>query len=322
LNRIKDLFRIDEVDPESRNRVMLIGGISALVLLALGLIAAGYYIDRIKPRGETVFTVGDRKFSYAYLEDRVDAAYADGTFNTSNVQLGIATIVSDIQNEELVRLIAKEDGVTLSPEELDAAIRADAGVPDTSSNDVMARILRSHLQTLGLSLGRYEEMITARALQQKLTDNIKAGLPAEMEEVNLSVILVTTDADAATALQRIRNGEDFGAVAKDVSKHSSAADGGALGWVPADLLVPELADAAFALEPGSVSDVIESTHGFYVAKSDGKEVRELDDTTKTSLARADFGKRLEDESNKYELQNLLTTQQAQQLANHLQSASG
>ena len=48
--------------------LMLIGGIGILVVFALVLIAYGYYSQNIQPRGETVFSVGDRDYDYAYLD--------------------------------------------------------------------------------------------------------------------------------------------------------------------------------------------------------------------------------------------------------------
>jgi parvulin-like peptidyl-prolyl isomerase len=316
------LLRTNEIDPEARNRFLLVAGMVGIVAFALGLIAVGYYVDRIAPRGDTVFTVGDREFSYAYLEDRADAAVAEGRFITSDISFGIAQLVSDIQNEELVRLLAARDGVTISDEELDLGMRDDANVPAAAPRDVFATALRSRLQLLGLSLERYEEYIEAQLLEQKMQDAIVAGLPAEEEQVNLSVILAETDAQAAIARQRVTDGEAFEEVATEVSTHSSASAGGVLGWTPHELLVEDLAAAAFAQEPGTVSDVIETEDGFYIVKVDGKEVRELEEATRTRYGQTLFNDRLEAASTEFELQNLVTIEQAQRIAGRIQSPGG
>lgn len=317
MNRLRDLFSPDEVDPESRNRTLLIGGMVLLVVFALGLIAVGYYVDRVQPRGETVFIVGEREFSYAYLEDRVDAANAQGRFITSDIQFGIAQLISDIQNEELVRRMAAEQGITVSDEEMDAAMRQDAGVPPDATNDVMAPILRDHLQDLGLSLDRYEEIIEVQVLEEKLKEQISAELPEEAEQVDLYLIQVETDASAAQALQRIRDGEAFEDVATEVSAHPSSADGGAMGWTPAELLDEELAAAVFELEPSTLSGVIETEDAFYVVRIDGKETRELSEEVQADLTEQTFAERLEAESEKYELTTTVTVEQAQRIADRL-----
>ena len=140
--------------------------------------------------------------------------------------------------------------------------------------------------------------------------------------MELSLIQVDTDAAAAQAKQRITDGETFEEVAKDVSKHNSATAGGALGWVPHDLLATQLADVAFAQEPGTLSDVVETDNGFYLLRVDAKETRAVDDSTKSNLINHYWNQRLDDAATKYNPQNLLTVGQAQRIAAHVVSAGG
>jgi parvulin-like peptidyl-prolyl isomerase len=322
VNRISSLFGGNDLDPESRSRFLLIGGMVAIVAIALVLIVVGYYVDRVAPRGDTVFQVGERKFSYDYLEDRVNAANALGSFDINNVTFSIAQIVADIQNEELVRLIAREDGISLTDEEIDAGLRRSLGVRPEAAHNTLASSLRARLQLMGLSYDRYSEILEADLLEQKIQANIQEAIPAEIEQVDLHIILVGTDSEAAAARQRIVDGEAFEDVATEVSQHASAADGGELGWTPGDTLVPELAEAVFAQEIGTLSDVIETERGFYIARVDGREERELTEDMRFILARTYFGERLQDASERYELQNLVTIAHAQRIANQLRVVSG
>lgn len=80
---------------------------------------------------------------------------------------------------------------------------------------------------------------------------------------------VVRTADAARALaDSYRNaaigGEDFVALAREHSEDSSAERGGDLGPVGRGLLAQSYEEAAFALEPGGVSEVVESPFGFHV----------------------------------------------------------
>jgi parvulin-like peptidyl-prolyl isomerase len=63
---------------------------------------------------------------------------------------------------------------------------------------------------------------------------------------------------------------DFAALARDISAHESAEDGGLIGWTgPAD--VPkQVYNSSRGLEQGEVSSVIETPDGFYVVKSEGR----------------------------------------------------
>jgi peptidyl-prolyl cis-trans isomerase C len=81
----------------------------------------------------------------------------------------------------------------------------------------------------------------------------------------------STDAQAAArakaeaARQRALTGdEEFTAVARDLSEGPSAPDGGDLGWVTRGALVSPLSETVFALEPGEISEVVQSRFGFHV----------------------------------------------------------
>jgi parvulin-like peptidyl-prolyl isomerase len=73
---------------------------------------------------------------------------------------------------------------------------------------------------------------------------------------------------AKQARERLVGGADFATVAREVSDDPSKARGGLLGWRPADSLGygKELVEAAKKLEPGKVSDVVESERGFHIIR--------------------------------------------------------
>jgi len=108
---------------------------------------------------------------------------------------------------------------------------------------------------------------TDEMLHKTYDDAAKAQKPET--EVHARHILVPTEAEAQAALKRVKGGEDFAKVAKEVSKDPSA-DGGDLGWFTKDRMVPEFAEAAFKLEPGQISDPVKSQFGWHIIKLEGK----------------------------------------------------
>lgn len=88
---------------------------------------------------------------------------------------------------------------------------------------------------------------------------------------------------AREVLEKARRGEDFAALAKAHSQDGSAQAGGDLGWFTKDQMVPTFADAAFAMNPGQVSDLVRTPYGFHIIKVE--EVRP-EETVPLEKARA------------------------------------
>lgn len=98
------------------------------------------------------------------------------------------------------------------------------------------------------------------------------------EQVRASHILVKVEPNAneedktkarekVTAIQeRIKKGEDFAAVAKEVSDCPSKEKGGDLNFFSKGMMVAPFEDAAFGLAPGSVSDIVETQFGYHLIK--------------------------------------------------------
>ena len=79
-------------------------------------------------------------------------------------------------------------------------------------------------------------------------------------------ILVDNEAEAKKIIAELKGGADFAALAKQYSKDPSGAQqGGDLGFFKKDEMVPEFAAAAFALQPGQVSQTpVHSQFGWHV----------------------------------------------------------
>ena len=72
---------------------------------------------------------------------------------------------------------------------------------------------------------------------------------------------------AQGVLDQVRAGADFAELARKLSEdQGSAQSGGDLGCFPPGRMVPEFDDAAFALEPGQISELVKTSYGSHVIR--------------------------------------------------------
>ena len=138
-------------------------------------------------------------------------------------------------------------------------------------------------------LARYQEVIgsdtaliravaKARVLRQKLNEAL-GEVPTAQEQVRARHILVPDEAAAQTVLERLEAGEDFAALATELSTDNSTKEaGGDLGFFPRGVMVPEFEATAFSLPVGETSPPIETQFGYHVIRVEEREAqREIPD---------------------------------------------
>lgn len=91
-----------------------------------------------------------------------------------------------------------------------------------------------------------------------------------MDKIKCSHILVKKQSEALQILERIKEGEKFGKLAKELSIDSgSAKRDGSLGYFGRGMMVKPFEDTAFKLQVGQVSDPVKSEFGYHIIKRFG-----------------------------------------------------
>ena len=86
-------------------------------------------------------------------------------------------------------------------------------------------------------------------------------------KIKCSHILVQKQSEALAVLERIKNGEKFGKLAKELSIDSgSAKRDGNLGYFGRGKMVKEFENAAFNLQVGQISEPVKTQYGYHIIK--------------------------------------------------------
>jgi peptidyl-prolyl cis-trans isomerase C len=85
-------------------------------------------------------------------------------------------------------------------------------------------------------------------------------------EIHCAHILMKTEKDAQSVLDRLKNGEKFTNIAGQVSLCPSKKRGGDLGTFGRGRMVREFEQAAFALQKGQISSIVKTQFGYHVIK--------------------------------------------------------
>ncbi len=85
-------------------------------------------------------------------------------------------------------------------------------------------------------------------------------------KVHCAHILVKTEKEVNTVLERLKKGEKFSAIAKDVSLCPSKKRGGDLGTFGRGQMVKEFEKVAFVLDKGQISGIVKTKFGYHIIR--------------------------------------------------------
>lgn len=212
-------------------------------------------------------------------------------------------ILQKLLNERMMLQRAKVLFITVNDKELDKKIDE---IKKAFSEERFARFFSDDTMTYDV----WRENQRRRMILEKLIEKeVNSKISVTDEEVGvylkdhgqknhfekrihvLQIFLYKKDR-AELVLKRLKEGEDFGKVAKKESMSPEAAKGGDLGYISPGVM-PEVVDKTiFSLPAGEISGVIKSPYGYHIFKvverSDGEneDLSDLYEKTRENLLRA------------------------------------
>ena len=256
-----------------------------LILILCSFISGQETLDRI------VAVVDDEIILQSELNLQVAYLAAQRNIDPKDSKLQ-STILNRMIEDKLLYAQAALDSIIISDEEVNAALENQLNyfISQYGSQEKLEQVygmsidkirrelrdeVRKSLMSNRVQQKHFSEIDVTRREVEEFYNTYKDSLALIPEKFELAHIFINPQKGerlkakarefAESLLDSIKNGADFAALAKKYSDDpGSAAKGGELGFVKRGVFFPEFEAAAFQLEDGELSEVVESPVGFHI----------------------------------------------------------
>ena len=269
------------------NHKMMLVAIVTFVMTAVAASAQKYQDGVID---KTIAVVGNEMVTISQLEEEVQIMRAYGMLSDKS---GRCEILEQMMSSKLFLMQARVDSINVNNDMVESELRnridnvrtqlgGDEGVEEYFKKPIhkLRQEWREAITNQTLTQQMQQEI--AKNVQdltpfdvQKYIDGVdQADLPLVPTKYQLSQICIYPDREAANLAvkerllairERIINGEKFTTLARLYSQDpGSSRKGGELGMASKSIFWPAFSDAAMALKPGIVSQIVETPDGFHL----------------------------------------------------------
>ncbi len=167
-----------------------------------------------------------------------------------------------------------------------------------------ANVDRQFVNNKDYSKEFFRKQLYYQELQRKVQDFLAKDIPTEADMVWARHILVATEDEAKKVIERLDAGEEWNALAAELSIDTSNKDkGGDLGWFMQGAMVKPFENAAFEQEIGTHSkEPIMSDYGFHIIQIVGHEIRPLTQNDRDTMIRSAYDSWITDAKSKLKVE--------------------
>lgn len=255
-----------------------------LALAALALSACGATAG-LNPAGQTVARVGDVTLTRQSLDAQVariekgfEAQASSGAPQPSKLDIE-QEVVNRFVDQNLTLSVARQRGIDVSEQEVNTQIEEFRTQIPQATGGTLDEAVEQQLGLPGVASTEFRQFVTFFVAQQKLAESlvpdtdVRARITEEVMKptpvATVAHILVATEAEANDVLKRLDAGEDFAALAAELSQDPGSKDnGGVYENVPPGQFVPEFDQAMFTdLQPGETTRTpVQTQFGYHIIK--------------------------------------------------------
>jgi len=223
-----DAAPVEKQPASKKNRFILAAVILAVIGAAIGI---GYYFIYVVPLQQAIIKVNDTEINMDYFIRRMLVTGASSD---------IFTMIDSITNEEIIRQVATKPpyNFDVTDEDVMEDFRAAArGENETISDAEFKSWYRDQRNESGLSDKEFKDLSRTYLLASLMHEYLAERVPSIAEQVYLNYMVLFNYEDTLEASQRLEDGEDFEALANELSGNSTDDEQSSdLGWWPLEAM--------------------------------------------------------------------------------------
>ncbi|MBW1678295.1 MAG: peptidylprolyl isomerase [Deltaproteobacteria bacterium] len=224
---------------------------------------------------KTVITIGATHIHLDEAKRDFHELLSDLPQSAKNQESIKKQLLNQLVDRYLILEYGKEHHLSVPDAALAAAVNSIRS--DFTEEGFQEAMLRDYID-----FDQWKEQLRKRLLEKKIIDQVTAAMPlpdhatilhyyethadafTTKRQVKFRQIVTNDLRKAKNLLKRLRQGEDFDAVARERSLAPEAKNGGLVGWVEKGELEKTMDRALFSLKPGQVSAIIRSPYGYHI----------------------------------------------------------
>ncbi len=227
------------------------------------------------PVPPVAMTIGERNIPADVLKRDLELLRIDMGIPDQHTKEVLEPLLNRMVDHYLILEYGRTRGITLSDEELNGMVmEVQSEYHDRDFHEVL---LREYVP-----FDEWKGVLRDRLLIRKILETVSEGAgPVTFKEmkayyerhrdafyyprmVQFRQIVTKTREDAERLLVRLKQGEDFGELARKYSVAPEGELGGEVGWFREDDLEETMGKVIFSMSPDEVSSIVETSYGFHI----------------------------------------------------------
>jgi hypothetical protein len=254
-------------EQERRRQILVFVGVALVIVAAVVIAFFGYYQTEIATKHKTALQIGETEYSLGHFERRLRFLLDTSPSLQESPSTALSVLYAVLEREGVILEGIPRLGFEVGEEDVDAEIRRRLGLSEEGDERTFAARYGETVSSSGLHTDEYRRWVRSSVLEDLLRDKFRSEVPSADTQVRARLIQVETEEEALEVIGRLEAGEEFAALAEELSlDETTKEEGGETDWLLRGEMEESVEEFLFTAEVGTRSEPLAITNGYFVAE--------------------------------------------------------